>query len=194
MLIHKSSEGVTALDGMQLKSKIYSGSLKKLLPVTAASRIEQCNDSNRVYILMAAPATDKYHLKVIYEGKQIGESPLSMLANDINNMVNHDKSKFKGVGTALVELTCRLAMLAGHKNVQFYAVNAVKFHFKMGGRFKRDGKNLKIKQMINDNDKGLDHMFGTMIIDFTAKPSGTDSPKLMQQMLEDEIRSLDLAD
>lgn len=187
-----SSISAYALQNTTLTSTIFSKQLNQKLSVVTVAQVPRLQDPSKVYIVLETPNSDQHHLKAIHCNNLIGECKLSLSASNIENITNYSRSEFKGIGTALTEVTARLALRSGHTSIDLYAISAVKFHFKMGARFKHSKKNQTVKNMIAGSQQNKHHLHGLMKINLAQRSSGSSSPRLIQQIVSDEISTLNI--
>lgn len=186
-----AENSIKALNNVKLTSKIKLRETHQKLSVIAVTSAKQCIDTNRAYILMTAPFSSGHELTVYHNGKNIGGAELSYCASYLDRIDNHEPEHYKGVGTALVELTARLALQSGYTSLRLYAVDSSSlFHFKMGSRFHNEDENIDLKEMITYPSQNDPMIFGDMQLHFAQASSGKDSPRLISQILKTEVAHL----
>ena len=192
------------LNGTPLTSKVFSKKDKLWLDVISVSNKDYCTRTDCAYIVMTASSNNKNHiLEAIHKGVVIGKARLINQASYLARIDNLSPKSYTRTGTALTELTCRLAVRLGNTKISLFSLDApIPFHFKMGARFPDSFSNDAAKAFINRKKSLLSRIglevetmplvLGDMQIDLKQKSSGTASPRLMPRLLEGDIQALNL--
>jgi len=189
----QAQESVNALNNFKLSTRVKLKDSNKKLSVIAVADASQCSDRSKAYIIMNAPFSSGHELIAQHKGKTIGFAELSYNASYLDRIDNYEPDSYSHVGSALVEVTARLALLSGFKSVGLYAVDSsTAFHFKMGARFNDADTDEAVKDIITQDLDDDPRIFGEMRLDIAQKSSGKDSPRLMSKILKDEISQLSL--
>ena len=195
---------IKPLENNPLASKIFSKKDKLWLDVIPVSNQDLCTRKDCAYIVMTTSSNNKtYLLDAVYKGEVIGKARLTNQASYLARIDNLSPKSYTRTGTALTELTCRLAVRSGHTSVGLFSLDSpIPFHFKMGARFPDSFSNDAAKAFINRKKSLLSRIglevetmplvLGEMQIDLKQKSSGPESPHLMHTILKDDVEALRL--
>mgnify|MGYP000162041287 CR=1 FL=1 len=188
-----AKNSTAALNGLILSSQLTLKSSKTKLDIIAVTDAKQCVDPTKAYAIMKAPRKSCIELSLKHNNEEIGFADITGYASYLERIDNFCPDQYAGTGTALVELTARLAIKSGYTSVNLYSVNdATQFHFKMGSRFDNLESDQAIKDFIAGRKKDEHKIFGDMQLDLAKSSTGPESPHLMHTILKDDVETLQL--